>query len=149
MYLGKEMPIIHKATQVPYNAIQMYDLVNDVELYHQFVPHCTGSKVLSRSEDEVRATLSFSGAGFEKSFTTLNRLQPHKMVEVRLVDGPFSHLEGFWRFDALDDAQCNVVLDMEFEFSSRLLGMVFGPLFHQVTLMLVDAFHQRAREVYS
>lgn len=142
------MPSIHKTVQVPYSQVQMYELVNEIERYHQFVPYCSASHVLSRTEDEVRATLAFSSAGFEKSFTTLNRLQPHKMVEVRLVDGPFNHLEGFWRFDEVDHKGCIVVLDMEFEFSSKLLGMMFGPLFTQVTTMLVDAFHQRAREVY-
>ena len=133
---------------VSYTQSQMYALVNDVELYHEFVPWCVESSVLSRNDDEIRATLGFSSKGFSKSFTTLNRLQPHKMVEIRLVDGPFKHLEGFWQFDEVDGGKTRVSLDLEFEFSTKLIGMMFGPLFNQVASTLVDAFCERAKVVY-
>jgi ribosome-associated toxin RatA of RatAB toxin-antitoxin module len=79
------MPHIKKVARVPHTPQQMYDLVNDVNKYHEFVPWCAESVILSRTEDEIRATLSFARSGFQKSFTTLNRLQPHKMVEIRLM----------------------------------------------------------------
>lgn len=142
------MPTINKQAVVSYKQEQMYDLVNDIESYPQFVPWCEGSQVLSRSEDEVRASLSFARGGISKSFTTMNRLQPHKMIEIRLLDGPFKMLEGFWRFEKVDDQYSKVGLDLEFEFSSRLVAMMFGPVFHQVATMLVTAFTARAKEVY-
>ncbi len=141
------MPVINKSSIVTYSQQQMYDLVNDIEQYAQFVPWCVSSTIIHKNEDEVRACLSFAKGGMQKSFTTMNRLQPHKMIEIRLVDGPFSQLEGFWRFE--EHARgCNVRLDLEFEFSSKLWAMMFGPLFHQVASTLVDAFTKRAQEVY-
>ena len=142
------MPDINRHKIVPYTQEQMYALVNDVESYSQFLPHCINSQVLSCARDEVHATLTFSRGGMYKSFTTLNRLQPHKMIEIRLVNGPFKQLEGFWRFDMCDGDLCKVSLDLEFEFSSRLLALMFGPLFNQVASMLVDAFCRRAQTVY-
>lgn len=142
------MPDINRRKTVPYSQEQMYALVNDVESYAKFLPHCTDSHIVSCAQDEVHATLTFARGGIHKSFTTLNRLQPHKMIEIRLVNGPFKHLEGFWRFETRHDNQCCVSLDLEFEFSSRLLALMFGPLFNQVASMLVDAFCKRAEVVY-
>lgn len=142
------MPSIQKSKIVPYTQQQMYALVNDVSQYAQFVPWCVSSEVLHASEFEVRASLGFAAHGIRQSFTTVNRLQPHKMIEIRLLQGPFRHLEGFWQFEATAQQQSRVSLDMEFEFSSKLLGMMFGPLFNQIASGLVEAFSQRAREVY-
>ncbi len=143
------MAIIQKSAIVPYSAIQMYDLVNDIEKYSQFVPYCTASQVVEKGAEELHACLTFSGAGISKSFTTLNRLQPHKMIEMRLVDGPFKHLEGFWSFESLADHNtCKVSLNLEFEFSTTMLRLLFGPVFNQVALVLVEAFQNRAKQVY-
>lgn len=142
------MTVINKSAVVPYTAAQMYDLVNDVEQYAQFVPYCVNSSVILRNEDEIHAQLTFSGAGINKSFSTLNRLQPHKMVEMRLINGPFKSLEGFWSFEQMEPNQCRVTLNLEFELAAGVLKLVFGPLFSQIASMLVDAFHQRAAQIY-
>lgn len=142
------MASINRSALVPFSAEQMYLLVDDIEHYGEFLPWCSDSDVLSRDEDEVRASLTISKAGFNKSFATCNRLQKNKMIEMRLLDGPFKHLEGFWRFDALAEDACKVSLDLEFEFSSKLVGMTFGPVFGQIANTLVDAFMNRAKQVY-
>ena len=142
------MPVVNKSALLPYSAAEMYALVNDIEAYPQFLPWCKSSVILSANEDEIKACLDLSRSGVNKSFTTLNRIQKDKMIEMRLVDGPFKHLEGFWRFESLNDAACKVMFDMEFEFSSKLLGMTVGPVFSQITSTLVDAFSKRAVEVY-
>ncbi len=142
------MPDIQQNIVVPYRPAEMYQLVNDVEKYSEFLPWCTESRILQQDADEVHAMLVLSGGGFQKSFTTCNRLQQNKMIEIRLVDGPFRHLEGFWRFETVAKNKCRVVLDLEFEFSNKLLALAFGPIFHQVVTTLIDAFHKRAIEVY-
>jgi len=142
------MTSISKSALVPYTPAQMFALVDDIEAYPAFLPWCRGARVLSRTDDEVKATIELSKGGVEKAFTTCNRNQKDKMIEMRLVEGPFKHLEGFWRFDALGDEGCKVSFDLEFEFASRMLGMVVGPVFSQIANSLVDSFHKRAVEVY-
>ncbi len=142
------MPSISKSALVPFSAEEMFRLVNDVAAYPQFLPWCGGSRVLSESEDEVRASVEIAHGSLRKAFTTLNRLQRGKMIEMRLVDGPFKQLEGFWRFQALEERACKVSLDLEFEFSNRLVGMAMGPIFSQIANTLVDSFSKRAREIY-
>ena len=102
----------------------------------------------SRDDDEVRASVELAKGAIQKSFSTLNRLQHNKMIEMRLVEGPFHHLEGFWRFEALGEGSCKVSLDLEYEFTSRLLKMAVGPVFNQIANTLVDAFCARAVEIY-
>lgn len=142
------MAIVKRSAIVPYTAGQMYALVNDIEAYPEFLPWCRSSKVISRDADEIHASLELAKSGLHKSFTTCNRLQADKMIEIRLVNGPFKHLEGMWRFEDLAENRSKVSLDMEFHFATRLLDMLVGPVFHQMSHSLVDAFHHRAAQVY-
>ena len=142
------MPLIHRNALVPYTAAEMYVLVDDIDAYPEFLPWCKSATVLRRDRDEVRARIDMAKGGIHKSFTTCNRLQENKIIEMRLLEGPFSHLEGFWRFEALGENGCKVLLDLEFEFSNRILKMMVGPIFDQIANTLVDAFCERAIEVY-
>jgi ribosome-associated toxin RatA of RatAB toxin-antitoxin module len=142
------MPSIQRSALVPYSPAQMFDLVNDIESYPQFLPGCRSATVYARDNDTIKAGLELAKGAVRKSFTTCNRLQKNKMIEVRLVEGPFQHLEGFWRFDALESGATRVSLDLEFEYSNRLVGLAIGPVFTQIANTLVDSFVRRAREVY-
>lgn len=142
------MSSVRRQALVPYSALEMFELVDAIETYPDFLPWCRSARVLSRSDDEVRATVEIAHGALHKSFTTLNRVQKGKMIEMRLVEGPFRHLEGYWRFDSLGERACKVTLDLEFEFSTRLIGLALGPVFSQVTGSLVDAFCKRAEQVH-
>ena len=142
------MSIVKRAREVAYSCEAMYNLVNDVESYGEFLPYFEKSIVHHRDEDEVQATLVVSAAGMQKSFTTRNRLQKNKMIEIRLVDGPFSHLEGFWRFDETPTG-CLISFDLEFQFSSRMIAMLLEPFFEQVTNRMLDAFCSRAEAIHA
>lgn len=141
------MTVVRKSRVVPFSCEQMYGLVDSVEHYAEFLPYCAQSIVHHRDEDEVQATLVIAAAGMNKSFTTRNRLQANKMIEIRLVDGPFSHLEGFWRFDDEPEG-CKITFDLEFEFAGRMFSMLLSPVFEQVTDKMVDAFCERAKDLY-
>jgi len=139
---------INRSALLPYTPQEMYGLVVDIESYPRFLPWCEGSRVLSRDDDEVRASIDFAVGSVTKSFTTRNRHQVNKMIEMHLVDGPFSRLDGCWRFDPLGDEGCKISLFLEYDFSSRMLSVVVGSVFSHIANTLVDAFQQRAVEVY-
>jgi ribosome-associated toxin RatA of RatAB toxin-antitoxin module len=142
------MPSVNKSALVEYKPQDMFNIVNDVEKYPEFLPWCGSSQVLSRTGDEVKASVEISHSGIKKTFVTLNRIQTDKFIEMQLVEGPFKHLHGFWRFAPLGDKGCKVTLDLEYEFSSKLLGMAIGPVFSQIANTLVDAFCKRAETIY-
>ena len=142
------MESVDRSALVPYTPGEMFALVSDIESYPQFLPWCQGTRILSRDIDEVRASIEFAVGGMTRSFTTRNRYQTNKMIEMHLVDGPFSQLDGFWRFDPLGKEGSKIALFLEYGFSSRVLGLVVGPIFGQIANTLVDSFQQRAVQIY-
>jgi ribosome-associated toxin RatA of RatAB toxin-antitoxin module len=142
------MAMIQRSALVGFSAGQMFSLVNDVDSYAHFLPWCRSSRILSSSEDEMRAEIEIAHGALQRSFTTRNLLQSNKMIEMRLEQGPFRHLNGFWRFESLTDGACRVSLDLDFEFSNRLIGLAMGPIFSQIANSLVDSFCRRAEIIY-
>ncbi|MDX1604611.1 MAG: type II toxin-antitoxin system RatA family toxin [Candidatus Competibacterales bacterium] len=142
------MSVVNKSALVSYSPEQMYALVNDVEAYSRFLPWCRSSQVLERSEDRVKASIEIARGKVRKSFTTLNRMYPPERIELHLLEGPFSRLEGAWRFQPLQGGGCKVMLHLEFEFSNPLLRAAVGPVFNRIADTMVDAFCQRAKQVY-
>lgn len=145
---GNRMPSIEKSALVPYSDVEMYALVNDIESYPAFVPGCRSAQVLEATDSSKVARLDISKAGVGKSFTTRNTLEPPGRIGMELVDGPFKYLRGGWYFQRLDEQACKIVLHLEFEFANRLLGMAFGSIFNELQSRMVDAFVQRAEQVY-
>ena len=142
------MTTIQKSALLPYSAAQMFALVDDIAAYPQFLPWCKDARVLSRNTDEVHAEIYIAYGALNKSFSTTNRLQQDKIIAMRLADGPFQQLEGFWSFVELDSAGCKIALKLDFKFSNKLIEMVVGPAFNHIGNTLVDAFCQRAKQVY-
>ena len=79
------MATISKSALVSFSPLAMYQIVDDVDAYPQFLPWCGGSKVLSRDADQVRAMVEINHSGIRKSFTTRNLLQKGKMIEIELM----------------------------------------------------------------
>lgn len=142
------MTAIRRSALVPYSAHEMFALVADIPSYPRFLPWCGGARIVSANGDEMIAAIDIAYGGVHKTFTTRNLLQRDKMMELRLMEGPFSRLQGFWRFDALDERACRISLDLEFEVASRLVGVVLTPVFSGIANQLVDSFHQRAVQLY-
>lgn len=143
------MPSIQRSALVSYSAKSMFELVNDINAYPEFLPGCTDSKVLSESAQEMRASLLVSKAGVKQWFTTHNTLIPGERIEMKLVDGPFSSLSGGWTFSALAENACKIELNLNFQFSNKLAEMAFGKVFNQLTASMVNAFTERAKKVYA
>ena len=143
------MTIISKSALVSYTPEQMYQLVDDIEAYPAFLPWCGDATILNRDNNTVEASLFIAHSGLNKTFSTRNSNFPYEKIEMRLLDGPFKHLEGVWIFEPLGDAACKVSLNLDFEFSSKIIGLTLGPIFNKIANSLVDAFIQRANSVYA
>lgn len=142
------MAIVEKTALVPYSPEQMFCLVGDVDAYSHFLPWCKASRLVSRKDNHVEAEITIAHGKLEKTFSTHNTLQPFESMDIRLHKGPFSHLHGIWNFHALGDDGCKVSLHMEFEISNPLLRVTLGPIFSHLINTLIDAFVQRADELY-
>lgn len=127
---------------------QMYKLVNEVEFYPEFLPWCRSARVLERDELAQRASIEIAKGPLNKAFTTRNTMRPNERIELSLENGPFSKLNGVWQFEPLGDKGCKILLDIEFEFSGRMISLVLGPVFTDICSTLIDAFVKRADRVY-
>lgn len=142
------MPTVNQRALVAYSAKQMYDLVNDYERYSEFVPGCVAGRTLTVEAQSLTAELVISKAGISQRFTTRNQMQPYHSIKMQLVEGPFKFLQGEWRFEELDEQSSIISLDLSFEFSNPVIAFAFGQIFTPLTGKMVDAFKQRAKEVY-
>ena len=141
------MTAVRRMAFVPFSAEQMFDLVNDVAAYPNFLPWCAGSEILSQDAARMRARLRLKKGPLDASFTTDNRLEAGRRISLSLVDGPFSRLHGQWQFEPADGGSM-VRLELEFEFSGKLLGKVFAAAFKPIADSLVEAFKARAYVIY-
>jgi ribosome-associated toxin RatA of RatAB toxin-antitoxin module len=124
---------------------EVFALINDIESYPQFLPWCTHARVLSRTPEQIVATIGVRQGALQGEFTTRNTLDPDRSIRMDLVSGPFRTLEGEWRLTPVEEQGCRVELMMRFAFNNRLTAMLFEPLFANTIGSLVDAFVARAR----
>lgn len=139
---------VRRSAIVPYSAQEMYVLVADIPAYPEFLPWCSHASIDSEQDDSVVATVGIAFKGLRKSFTTRNRQLTNERIELSLVDGPFSELDGVWQFKPLGEEGSEISLSLDFGFSSRLVATVVGPVFGHIANTMVDAFLQRAESVY-
>lgn len=139
---------VSRSVLVSFTPEQMFDLVETVEDYPSFLPWCGGTVVVHRDERITRATITIQYRGIRQNFTTENtKARPVEML-IRLVDGPFSRLDGSWRFTGLAGRGCKVELNLRYEFSSGFLEKLIGPVFSHIADTMVDAFARRAERKY-
>jgi ribosome-associated toxin RatA of RatAB toxin-antitoxin module len=142
------MANISRSALVAFSADSMFDLINDVQQYPQFLPGCTQTKILAQDPHSMRASLLISKAGVQQWFTTQNTLKRGQSIDMSLVDGPFSRLTGGWTITALNEQACKIELNLDFAFSSKLVEMAFGRVFNAIAANMVVAFTDRAKQVY-
>lgn len=139
--------VFHEVIE-PYSAEKMFALVNDIVRYPEFVPDCVAADIISQQNNMIQAFIEVEKLGFKKSFTTINHLRAPHSMDMRLLEGPFKHLVGEWRFTPLSENSCKISFDLEFEFKNKLLNVAFTPIFKEVMINMVNAFTNRARQIY-
>jgi coenzyme Q-binding protein COQ10 len=146
------MPSFETRRQVPFTALEMFDLVADVEHYPEFLPLCEGLHVLSRDGDgDQRTLVAVMDVGYKalrESFTSqvkLDRTVPS--VRADLVDGPFNRLINEWSFTDTGDG-CEIRFFIDYEFKSMMMQLLFGAAFEQAYGRFAEAFEERAHVIY-
>ena len=145
------MKTVTKSVLLWYSPEEMYALVTDVARYPEFLPWCDRAAVLSQDDEGVTAEVGIAFSGIHQTFTTRNTHTAPCQVDMALVKGPFSNLDGQWTFLPVGDGSeraCKVQLSLRYGFDNALLGRVVGPVFDKIAATLVDAFVKRAQNVY-
>ena len=143
------MPEISRSALLPYSPEFVYDIVNGVEAYPEFLPWCGDSRVEQQSDTEMQAAIQIRRAGIRQWFRTHNHMQPGRSIDMQLVDGPFRQLHGQWKFRPLDSRGCKIELVLAFEFKAGLASTLIGPAFTRIANTMVDSFCQRAHQLHA
>ncbi|WP_291995481.1 type II toxin-antitoxin system RatA family toxin [Candidatus Accumulibacter sp. ACC003] len=142
------MATVKKSVLIERSSQQMFDLVDRVEDYPQFLPWCSATHCEFRDDRKTVATLHINYRRVSSHFTTENDKESPLSMKIRLVDGPFRRLDGFWHFKPLADYACKIEFQLSYEFSSKMLEKMIGPVFSQIANTFVDAFVKRANEIH-
>jgi ribosome-associated toxin RatA of RatAB toxin-antitoxin module len=145
------MKTVTKSVLIWYSPAEMYVLVTDVDRYPQFLPWCDRARVVNSEADGMTAEIGISFSGIRQTFTTRNTHVQDRQVAIKLVNGPFSKLDGEWNFLPIGDGTqraCKVELTLHYGFDNAALSKIVGPVFDKIASSMVDAFVKRATQVY-
>ena len=136
-------------TILQFSAAQLYSVVIDVESYPTFLPWCLSSKILKKIDNEnFDAELNVGYKAIdEKYISRINAILNNKIVS-KAISGPFKLLESTWEFKNITKKQCQVSFLIEYEFKSFFLDKIMGSLFKKATIKMLDAFEDRAKNLY-
>ncbi len=133
---------------MPYSAQIMFEIVDNVAAYPEFLPWCAETRILTQSESSMEASILIKKAGMNHWFTTKNTIDKNKSIKVALLNGPFKQLDGEWKFIEFEPSASKIELDLSFEFSHGLGTTLIAPIFTQIANTLVDSFCKRAQNLY-
>ncbi|MGZ5193842.1 MAG: type II toxin-antitoxin system RatA family toxin [Ramlibacter sp.] len=145
------MKTVHKSVLIWYSAEEMFALVTDVAKYPEFLPWCDRASVLAADDHGMNAEIGIAFGGIHQTFRTRNEHVAGREVSMKLVDGPFSRLDGQWQFAPLGGGTqraCKIELELHYGFDNAALGALIGPVFDKIAASMVDAFVKRAEQVY-
>jgi len=140
------MITIKKHALVLHNKEKMFTLVDRVEDYPNFLPWCSKTEVIKRSEKITKATILINYHNVKQSFTTENvKIFPTKM-NINLVDGPFKTLKGEWNFIEIEKDTCKIEFELQYEFSNHILDKLISPVFNMIANTFIDNFVAKANK---
>lgn len=142
------MPEILRSALMPFSADYMYQVVNDVAAYPQFLPWCGGVKIHHADDSLMEASILMKKGKLDHWFRTRNNLQPGRLIEMTLVEGPFNKLQGCWRFTPVGDAASKIELSLSFEMDKGLTAMLIKPVFTRIANTMVASFCDRAQALH-
>jgi ribosome-associated toxin RatA of RatAB toxin-antitoxin module len=142
------MTHIQRSALLPYSCDQIFELVNDVASYPEYMDGCVKATILSQDQQSMSARLQLKKGGLQQEFATRNRFERPERITLELLEGPFESLRGEWQFTSLASNACKVSLDLRFKMQNSLTQKAAEKMFEGVTGNLVNALCQRAKKIY-
>jgi coenzyme Q-binding protein COQ10 len=148
------MPQFTTKRRVRHAAIDMFDLVADIDKYPLFVPLCSAITVKSRVDkgESVAVLVADMTVAYKivretfSSRVTLDR--PNLKILVEYLNGPFKRMQNRWTFHPDNESECDVEFFIDYEFKSRALAMLMGAMFDAAFRRFSVAFERRADDIY-
>lgn len=147
------MPVMRRSAHVPYSALQMLKLVNDIDAYPEFLHWCRDARIERSDDGTVDAALEIGVSGFRRTLRTRNTTRVREgdgeaWVDIEMIDGPLAYLSGGWVFADVAPGECEVTLSLDYEMQRTPFGQLLHVIFEEIANSQLHAFVRRAREIY-
>ena len=138
------MKNIHKEEDINIDIETIFNLINDVKSYPNYLPWCTKSEVMEESTDIIIGKIFISKSFINWNFSTKNTIKKNESISLELVDGPFESLTGKWLFSSINQFNTRVSLDIDYEFKSSIIELSIEPIFTSIMNSILKSFIQEA-----
>ena len=138
------MKRIYKQEDINIDISTIFNLINDVENYPNYLPWCTSTKVDRKSESLLIGEIFISKSFIKWNFSTKNKIEKNKSIRLELVDGPFDSLDGQWLFSTIDEHNTKVSLEISYKFKSSIIELSIEPIFTSIMNSILESFIQEA-----
>ena len=129
-----------------------FDVVLDVDSYHEFVPFCSASKVTRvLGPGQIEADLTIGFRIFTEAYTSHIDFERPRSIRIRSIESSvFGHLISTWSFrpNPKDTKQCYVEFDIDFEVNSPVHASAVKLFFTDVAERQIKAFSDRCIKLY-
>ena len=138
------MKKIYKEEDINIDIETIFNLINDIESYPNYLPWCTDTEVKKESENIIIGKIYISKSFIKWSFSTKNTILKNSSISLEFVDGPFENLDGKWLFTSLDNHNTKVSLEINYKFKSSLIELSIEPIFTSIMNSILKSFIQQA-----
>ena len=142
------MPKSLQKKKLPYNSLDLFNIVIDIEKYPEFIPWCSASRIISTKDNLIIADLMISYKNFNESFRSYVNYDLNKRsIVVEYKDGPLKNLFNSWRFAEINKYETILIFEIEFELKFNLFQNVILKFYKMIENKMIDAFESRAKKI--
>lgn len=133
---------------VPYTTEQMFNLINDIDSYNQFIPGLNVIKIIQQNSNELIAEINLISNGIIQSLITHNFFVKNKSILIFLIKSPFKFYYGCWNFTSINNVMCRIEYIAYYEFQSVLTEKICKYTFQKIGENITKIFIARADQIY-
>tara|TARA_B100001741_G_C16531123_1_gene589615 strand:- start:739 stop:1176 length:438 start_codon:yes stop_codon:yes gene_type:complete len=141
------MKRIYKEEDINIDISTIFNLINDIESYPNYLPWCTKTEVSQKSDQVLIGKIFISKSLIKWSFSTKNTISKNKSIKLEFVDGPFEKLHGEWVFNSIDSNNTSVSLEINYKFKNSLIEFSIEPIFTSIMNSILASFIQEAFKI--
>ena len=138
------MKKIYKQEDINIDIETIFNLINDIKSYPNYLPWCTKTEVSEESDNSIVGKIFISKSFINWNFSTKNIIKKNKSISLELVDGPFEILTGMWLFSSTDKFNTKVSLEINYQFKSSIIELSIEPIFTSIMNSILKSFIQEA-----
>ena len=111
-----------KIIYINHKAIDLYNIVLDIDKYPSFIPWCNSIIIKSRKKNEIFADMIISYKLFinQKFSSHVKYNEEQLIISTKYLEGPLKDLDTRWKFNRISKYKTKIIFDINFEFKNYI-----------------------------